>query len=484
MKTTIKYGKSALQSTRAYRGYSLLELLMILAVLSTVMSAGYFAVSSLTSTARAGKLHSDVVTLNNAVRTYLTHGGTIPATADGAQVISRLKAKASQASSKRMAGLKGTMLDARLQGELITVAGPERAVWNAETQRFELLTSGTGFVSFDLGADPALAEAEEDRTTTLSLAQRDKWVWDSEETQISGRAPVGIATADVPNIEPGVPFVFTRLAPPDVSLGGGLYDFSAFSPALTVSLVDRNVPGTSNLYYSLDNGPWLAYTGTPLQIPPHLSTRLRTYAAALRSEDFEDSDQRTELYETIYFSGTSAGLFHSPVGDTRLKTNIGPGQRNSNFKWGDPTTSDGKQNDLTFSGAEFNNVAPDEEFVLGTLAYYNGTTWTGTNATSVQIGIDMDLTTPGVKESLNFTFTLKSTPNNGVDADADADYVWIPDVSTGFRTVIKGHSFALVLRFGEHGPNGFTTIDTFHAHEGKTLRGTIYGRLTEVNDPL
>ena len=59
-----------------------------------------------------------------------------------------------------------------------------------------------------------------------------------------------------------------------------------------------------------------------------------------------------------------------------------------------------------------------------------------------------------------------------------------PDVSTSFRTVIKGHSFALILRFGEHGPDGFTTIDTFHAHEGKTLRGTIYGRLTEVNDKL
>ena len=78
------------------------------------------------------------------------------------------------------------------------------------------------------------------------------------------------------NIEPGAPAAITRLSPPDVSLPGALYDFSAFSPMLTVSLVDRNVPGTSQLYYSLDNGPWFEYTGTPLQIPPHLTTTLRS----------------------------------------------------------------------------------------------------------------------------------------------------------------------------------------------------------------
>ena len=53
-------------------------------------------------------------------------------------------------------------------------------------------------------------------------------------------------------------------------------------------------------------------------------------------------------------------------------------------------------------------------------------------------------------------------------------------MSTTFRTIIKGKQFELILRFGAHGPNGFTTIDTFHAHEGKTLTGTIYGRLSEV----
>ena len=481
MKTLLISKAASPKASHCRSGYSLLELLMVVAVISSVMAAGYFAVTSFTGAARAGKLHSDVVTLNNAVRTYLTHGGRIPASADGPAVVNKLKSTANRTSGNRIAGLKGTMLDARLRGELVTVDGPERAVWNQTKLRFELSTSGTGFSSFDLGADPALAEVEEDRTATLSLAQKDHWVWDSSESTTASRAPREVQTAVVASIEPPPPGVISRLAPPDVSMPGTLYDFSAFNPTLAVSLVDRNMPGKSRIFYSLESGPWIEYTGTPLQIPPRFTTTLRTYAAATDSDNYEDSDQRTEKYETIYFTGTSTGKFHTPVGDSRLKTNLAPGQRSANFKWGDPATADKKQNELNFSGASFSNVAPDSEFVVGSLDYYNGTTYSGTNATAVQIAIDLDLTTPGVKESLNFTFGLKSTPNLGKNADADADYVYIPDVSTNFRTVIKGQTFALVLRFGEHGPNGFTTINTFHAHEGKTLRGTIYGRLTAVS---
>ncbi len=481
MKTTLQHGKSTSKSSLSRRGYSLLELLMVVAILSTVMAVGYLAVSRLTGTVKAGKLESDVVTLNNAVRTYLTHGGKIPPSANGQQVIGRLKTTTTQASSKRLAGLRGTMLDPRLRGELIRGAGPERAVWNASSQRFEVQARGTGFRAFNLGGDPAAIEEEEHRFGTLDLAQKDNWVWDSEGRMVAPKAQRTVQTEEMDNIEPTPPGAITRLATPDVSLRGALYDFSAYNPTLRVSLIDRNMPGTSKILYSVENSPWVEYTGTPLQIMPRFTTTLRTYAAATNLEDYEDSDERTEKYETIYFTGASTGQFHTPGGDARLKTNIGPGQRNSTFTWGDPATPDNKQNELNVTGASFANVAPDEEFALGSLDYYNGTTWSGTNATAVQVAINLDLTTPGVKESLSFTFRLQSTPNLGKHPDVDADYVYIPDVSTNFRTVIKGHTFALVLRFGEHGPNGFTTIDTFHAHEGKTLRGTIYGRLTAVN---
>jgi hypothetical protein len=253
---------------------------------------------------------------------------------------------------------------------------------------------------------------------------------------------------------------------------------------LTVSLRDRNAPGEARILYSIDNGPWREYTGTPLSIPPLFLSTLRTYASATNGDYYEDSDVRTEKYETIYFTGNSAGNFHSPLGDKNLLTNLIAGLRLPQFKWGEPAGKIDQQNELDFTGASFSRIAPDEEFVVGTLSYYNGTTKTGTNATSVKIAIDLNLTEPAVTEKLNFTFNLLSTPNKGKSADDDADYVYIPSVSTNFSTTIKGKTFALVLRFGEHTADGFTTIDTFHAHEGKTLTGKIYGRLTEVTGKL
>lgn len=452
----------------------------MVAVMSSLAAAAYLMAGSLTRTAHSTKLSADVATLNNAVRVYLTNGGRIPAAAEPQQIVDRLKMTSTAASGIRMAGIRGTMLDARLRGELVTAAGDERAVWNAAKQRFEIRRAGKGFRAFDLGGDPTAVAVEEERQRTLDLATKTNWVWDFEDGVRTARAPQQIETSDVAIIQPQEPSAITRLAAPDFSMPGALYDVSAFNPTMLISLVDRNMPGTSRLFYSVDNGPWIEYTGTPLQIPPRLTTTVRSYAAAIDGESYEDSEPVTQKYETIYFTGTSAGNFHSPVGDGKLVTNIAAGQRRPDFKWGQAATSDKKQNELKFSGASFQNIAPDQEFALGTLDYYNGTTASGTNATGVQIAIDLNLTTPGVKESLNFTFRLLSTPNKGKSENEDADYVHIPDVSTSFRTAIKGKQFQLILRFGEHSANGFTTIDTFHAHEGKTLKGTIYGRLSEV----
>ena len=83
----------------------------------------------------------DVATINNAIRTYLVNGGSIPDSTRADEVLARLKCTSDQATSARMAGLRGTMLDARLRGISIATAGPERAVWNSAKQRFEIATT-------------------------------------------------------------------------------------------------------------------------------------------------------------------------------------------------------------------------------------------------------------------------------------------------------------------------------------------------------
>ncbi|HEX2747978.1 MAG TPA: choice-of-anchor K domain-containing protein [Verrucomicrobiales bacterium] len=461
-------------------GFSLLELLMVVAVISSVVAVGIFMVSGVTQSIKASKLQSDVATLNSAVRTYLTHGGVFAASADGQKVLDQMKTVADSTSKLRLAGVRSSMIDARLRGILATGNGTERAVWNPAKLRFEVKTAGTGFSDFDLAGTAPAVDAEEKRQGSMSLAAKDKWVWDSGTATTGRVTPTAVLTTSVASVEAPPPSGPVQLATPAFSLPGAIYSMSDYTPNLSVSLLDRNVPGVAKILYSINDGPGLEYKGVPLSIPPAFLATVRTYAAAINSDSYEDSDLRTANYETIYFTGTSAGNFYSPAGDKKLVTNLTGGLRSPVFKWGTPADLTDKQNQLTFTGSSFSKIAPDKEFVLGTLSYYNGTTNSGTNATSVKIAIDLNLSEPAVKETLTFTFNLLSTPNNGKTEDADADYVYIPDVSTNFNTTIKGKKFALVLRFGEHTADGFTTIDTFHAHEGKTLTGSIYGRLTEV----
>jgi hypothetical protein len=51
----------------------------------------------------------------------------------------------------------------------------------------------------------------------------------------------------------------------------------------------------------------------------------------------------------------------------------------------------------------------------------NGTTYAGTNSTSVEMEVALNLTVPQATERLDFTLNLLSTPNRGQDQNADAD---------------------------------------------------------------
>ncbi|MDB6069855.1 MAG: hypothetical protein JWL81_1026, partial [Verrucomicrobiales bacterium] len=208
----------------------------------------------------------------------------------------------------------------------------------------------------------------------------------------------------------------------------------------------------------------------------------------------------TAQYETIFFGGSSTGAFKNPIGDPGMVTNLTATSSSPTFTRGSPATSMGfyQPNSLSFTGKALPTIAPEELFELGTLTYFNGSVWTGTMANSVVLNVTLNLTTPGVVENLAFKFNLLSTVNTKADKkenrhndeteeemdDDDADYVYIPDVSTRFNTTIKGQVFYLILSFGEHDSNGFTTIDTFHTHENKTMSGKIYGRFTTTPPAL
>lgn len=497
MKCHTRLSSSVSQSRRVC-GFSLLEILIVLAALSSVAAMAFIHLSGTADSVRSVRLTHDVAALNQAVLTYVASGGTLAGVTDGNDVVAKLKTVAAPAQKSTIAGLRGSMIDLRLRGVPAagSPAGTPRAVWDVAKSRFLIQTSGDGFSAFilDSAATPTVPVGES-RNVLLAMSTSDHWIWSTSEpavvaaapraAPVSAEVPVEMATAG-PNM--------TVLQAPGFSLPGALYDYSAFNPDLKVSLTDPNSPNTAQLYYSVANGPWVAWTGTPLSIPRALTTELRAYSAPLNIDVFEPSNTSAAVYETIYFAGSSSGNFNNPKGDSGLASNLLGGLAGPLFTWGSPAVASGytQPNSLNFTGKTIATMAPDQLFEVGTLTYYNGSTYSGTNASSVQLTIKLNLTTPGVSETLPFTFNLLSTPNTKADKmgdkrnketelqmdNADADYVYIPSVSTKFNTVIKGQTFYLVLSFGSNSTNGFTTINEFHTHENKTMSGSIFGRFT------
>ena len=476
---TILNSLDAPRKIRRSRGFSLLELLIVVAALSSVAAMAVMGLSGTQSAAKATKLRQDVAALNSAVRIYLISGGDLSTTSDANAVLAKLKTTTNPSSRAAIAGLRGSMVDLRLRGVMSSVGGESKAVWDNARKAFVVRTNGSGYSEFVL--DPAAVPAsltEESRTSSLAMNSVDKWVWAfSEQPPAKSRPRAGTTGTDSPVVTPNSATTMTVLQAPAFSKPGTLYDYSAFNPDLKVSVLDRNIPNSAETYYSISNGPWVRWAGTPISIPRALTTELRAYSAPLDPDRFEQSATASAVYETIFFAGGSSGLFKNPAGDSGLVTNLRDGLANQLFTWGTPANDKGA-NYLNFTGKTFMDIAPDELFELGTLTYFNGSTYAGTNASSVQLSITLNLSTPNVVETLPFTFSLLSTPNKGMNDDNDADYVYIPDVSTQFNTSIKGQTFYLVLSFGSKSSNGFTTIDEFHTHENKAMTGSIFGRFT------
>lgn len=464
------------------KGFSLVEVLVLMGAIATTTGIGVVAVQHTREAAQEHKLESDVGRLNTAVRAYLLNGGSLPADADGSSVLARLKSKPTSGAAKALVGVGGPFIDERISGVAASGTGTVRATWNATSQRFALATTGAGYSAFTLNGPILTTVGTETRSTAQKFASQDAWVWDYDSTE-------KVTVADKPDdAATGAPdlIAFTPqgrpgprvLVQPEYSIPAGLYPYAKFP--MQVTLNNPNPAGSSRLFYSLNNGGWLPYTeGERLSLPIEtLDSTLRTYAAANNSEAWNDSSSTENIYKTIFFRGGTAGVFHDPIGTSAMVTNLTKGKTDPTFTWGKIASGYKKSNSMTFTPAANYTVVPDQEFKIGDLYYYNGTVVSGTSSTGVKLRVGLNFTVPSRTEQFEFDFRLFSTVNNNVDADADADFVWIPTLASQLTAQVQGQTFYLQLRFGNSSTNGFTTIDEFHVHENKSATGAIYGKFT------
>ncbi len=395
-------------------GVHLVEILLTVAVISVLTSAGYYVASTVRETARENKLRSDVTNLNTAVQLYVANGGTIPANATAEQVLIKLQSRATSASAAVAIGLSGSFVDPRLTPSVQSgdqaASGELRAVWApassaGEAGKFQVATAGQGIREFFLdesraaaGASTPAPETRRQTMEAVSLAESaPHWVWGVGDAQPAapelGAAP-GTSAAAAASATPSTNDL-AQLQPPIFSRPGGSYDLTLF-PMADLALSNPNT-APSKIYYQVAGGAPQEYTGSSLAAF-HPDTQVTAWVKS-NSAAYSDSSMVNATYDNLVKT-----LQLSLSGPTSLTYQQAGGQMYGSSTVATPIATA----TVTMSGI---NAA-----YQGT-SYYTiytglGTTTPLTNGSSsgsaTTAGIDLSLSNWGTASSLTVSAAVKS----------------------------------------------------------------------------
>ena len=143
---------------------------------------------------------------------------------------------------------------------------------------------------------------------------------------------------------------------------------------------------------------------------------------------------------------------------------------------------------MWFEPTAATNVAPNEYFNLGNLYYRNGTILSKTGASSVNLALNLNFSTPSGLPSVKTSFTsdLINSPNSS-DPVASADIVSLRNPSAPLNfTDASGNGYFLELSFrvDQNTLDGtLSTQDQFKVFEGGQGRAELLGRFTTTAIP-
>ncbi len=527
----------ATHSRRAsiWSGFTLVEVLIAVAILAVISAAGVMAVNRSTENAREAKLSTDIVSLNEAVQVYLASGGDLSTATTPNDVLAKMKTIVSNADSKTSINpLTGSMIDRRLVAEMQTLgeAGTSkpRVYWNSTDQRFSMATTGGVGVrrfTFDNSLASVPIQTETRDPGAMKFAATEGWVWDyrtdwgddprwtpsgigttpfpdppttpptTAGTATAGTATAGTATAGTSTAgtattgtatsgtatagsSDGTPPTPPRLPYPIVTPRGGGYLTSDYPKLITVANAGAYA-GNGILKYQLNSGPWLPYSaGATVMV----GAKLRFQSFAIDPTAYRDSYGTYDYYYGVAssFNGNTVGRFKDIGGGfnllfslTELDTFLSHGS--ITIVLGGIEIEVGSANTMKFLSSNFSGVLPGQEFLLGEILYHNGTTFDNSHATVAKLEVDIVFTTPVAASNLTINLDLVNTENTS-DPDASADYVKFNDVNRKYNLSIDGANYEMSVVFGTTDVNGFSSASQFHVYEGATARGELRATIT------
>lgn len=273
-------------------GFSLVEILVAIAALSTLVAIGVATITRVPDDARKKKLEQDVAVVNNAIDAFLLAGGSAGQLSQ-ASVISALKQRIGPSSGPAdIVGPQGPFLDPTV------FTAPTDFDWSAKfstspSPHFYVEQSGSGVV-FTHGPAVAVGGVAE-----RNDAARTEWVW-----AYANATPPSPSDTFVPTAVDGttgwtnVAQVAVALDPPVIVPGSLSTNLWGFPLAVTIS--NPNPQGSSRVYYKANNGNYTLYDDTPFEVGPE--TSLTAVAVTLDPSRYYNSGTTTEEYQVMPFN--------------------------------------------------------------------------------------------------------------------------------------------------------------------------------------
>jgi len=281
--------------TKRADGFTLIEILLAIMVISTLASVGYVTTKAVQQNVKDRKLESDVAAANAAVQLYQANGGSLAPTSSANDVITQLKNRADASSASKTVGLTGSFLDVRAEPVWQTAeegaSGALRVTWNASAGVFVLSNTGAaGIKEFRINsANAAATPTVESRVPVKDAATETKWVWDYT-TPTNTVLRVGVTPGTVASgstAMTGTASYQTQLASPTISPTGGGFPLISFDLPVTIS--NPNPSGSSQIYYAA-GGTWSLYTGG-INVAP--GTTVQAVAVTLDPNSYVNSQAAT-----------------------------------------------------------------------------------------------------------------------------------------------------------------------------------------------
>ena len=268
------------------KAFSLVELLVIVAVVGLVATVSLPLISGIPNAAKKEKLEQDVAIVNNAINAYLASGGSADNLTE-AGTIGALKQRVIGSMPAEMMGPQGPFLDPTV------VTKPTDFGWSAlfttdPRPRFYVAQSTAGVV---FGQGPAMAIGG---VAARPDGERPSWLWAygtaTAPEDAAAFVPLAVDSEGGPTI---TPVAGVTLESPLISPGSLTTSIGRFP--LEVAMSNPNPEGSSRIYYRVNLGNYVLFDGTPFQVDPGAS--LSAVAVSLDPSRYYNSIVATEIYE-------------------------------------------------------------------------------------------------------------------------------------------------------------------------------------------